>query len=368
MLGVALALAALASCATVNPDFNAGKPHHRPDGFNNRFIDNWSADQPSFWRWQRERLTSDLPTQNAARVPRVGLDPQALRRPPPGEASVTWIGHSTMLWQVGGLNILTDPQFSRRASPVQWAGPEREVPLPVQLDELPRIDVVLVSHNHYDHLDLATVQALAAQPGGSPLFVVPLGLDRWLQDVGVSRTRRLDWWDSLELAAPAGRAQLHLVPAQHWSGRTLWDRNATLWGGFVLEVWPAGPSQPAAAGAEGPPLRLYYSGDTGYSADFAEIGERFGPFDFAQIPVGCYLPRWFMRRQHVNEEEALRIHRDVKSRFSVGVHWGTFRLCDDPVDAPLDGLPAARHALGVGDDEFVLMAIGETRTLRRPAP
>lgn len=351
-------VAGLASCATVNPYYEATKPHHRVDGFNNRFIDNWADGQPSFWRWQRERWSAELPPQDPSRVPRVAPDLAALRANP-GEATVTWLGHATMLWQVGGLNILTDPHFTERASPFTWVGPRREVPLPATLADLPRIDVVLLTHNHYDHLDEGTVRQLAVQPGGPPLFVVPLGVDLWMRDAGVTRVQRMDWWDRVELDAPRGRVVAHFVPAQHWSSRSPWDRNATLWGGFVVEAWDAAG---LAAGAT--PLRLYYAGDTGYSADFREIGERFGPMDFAQIPVGCYLPRWFMKNQHVNEEEAVRIHLDVKSRLSVGVHWGTFRLCDDPVEAPLDGLPAARRALGVADEAFVLMALGETRVIR----
>jgi N-acyl-phosphatidylethanolamine-hydrolysing phospholipase D len=352
-------LGGLASCATVNPYYESAKPHHRPDGFNNRFIDNWAADQPSFWRWQRERWTAELPPQDAGRVPRATPDLAALRTPP-GDAAVTWIGHATMLWQVAGLNILTDPHFGPRASPFEWIGPTRDVPLPATLAELPRIDVVLISHNHYDHLDAGTVRQLARQAGGPPLFVVPLGVDLWMRAEGITRVQRMDWWARVALESPRGRVQAHFVPAQHWSSRSPWDRNATLWGGFVVESWAS--AQPVAGEN---PLRLYFVGDTGYSADFREIGERFGPVDFAQIPVGCYLPRWFMSTQHVNEEEAVRIHLDVKSRFSVGVHWGTFRLCDDPIEAPMDGLPRARRALGVADEAFVLMALGETRVIRR---
>jgi L-ascorbate metabolism protein UlaG (beta-lactamase superfamily) len=151
--------------------------------------------------------------------------------------------------------------------------------------------------------------------------------------------------------------QVSLVPAQHWSSRSPFDRNATLWGGFVVQ-----------AQAGGSPVSLYYTGDTGYSPDFAEIGRRFGGFDLAMIPVGCYLPRWFMERQHANEDDAVRIHADVKSRLSVGVHWGAFRLCDDPIQSPMDGLPVARARHGVADGAFVLLGLGETRTVRRVAP
>jgi L-ascorbate metabolism protein UlaG (beta-lactamase superfamily) len=227
------------------------------------------------------------------------------------------------------------------------------VPLPLKLEQLPHIDAVLISHNHYDHLDLPTVKALNAQPGGPPLFIVPLGVDLWMRDQGIGRVQKMDWWDSTTLPAPGGALTVRLVPVQHWSSRTPFDRNATLWGGFVLQ-----------GQALGAPLSMFYAGDTGYSRDFQEIGARFGPFDFAQIPVGCYLPRWFMQSQHVNEDEAVRIHLDLKSRLSMGVHWGSFRLCDDPVEAPLDGLPKARERQGVPAERFVLFAIGETRVLR----
>jgi L-ascorbate metabolism protein UlaG (beta-lactamase superfamily) len=350
----ALALAAwlCASCSSVNPYYNASKPHHRPDGFNNNHVDNW-GERPSFWRWQWERWTSELPVQDVSRVPRTKPELDYLRANR-RDVTVTWIGHSTALWQIGGLNILTDPQFSERASPLSFAGPKREVPLPFQLQELPHIDVVLISHNHYDHLDLPTVQALAAQPAGPPLFVVPLGIDLWLREQGIASSRALDWWDRVELPAQGGPVTVHLVPVQHWSSRTPWDRNRVLWGGFVVQGRVAGRA-----------YSMFHTGDTGYSLDFQVIGARFGGFDFSQIAVGCYLPRWFMKVQHVDEDEAVRIHLDVKSRRSMGVHWGTFRLCDDPIESPLDGLPKAREQHGVPAEAFMLPAIGQTVVLER---
>lgn len=346
-------VALLSGCGTTNPHYDPTKAHHRPDGFNNNYIDNWGADQPSFWRWQRERASNPPPASNSARVPVVSPDIAYLQRNQ-HDVSVTWIGHSTALWQINGLNILTDPHFSERASPVRFAGPKREVVLPITLQQLPRIDVVLISHNHYDHLDRPSVMALNAQAGGPPLFVVPLGVDLWMQAEGVTHVRAMDWWQELTLPAPGGDVALHFVPVQHWSSRSPWDRNATLWGGFVLQAQVAGA-----------PYSMFFSSDTGYSKDFADIGARFGAFDFAQIPVGCYLPRWFMQRQHINEEEAVQIHLDLKSKLSLGVHWGTFRLCDDVIEAPMDGLPLARTKLGVADDAFVLFALGQTRVLKR---
>ena len=337
----------------VNPYFDASKKHHRPNGFNNNYVDNWREDQPSFFAWQRSRWTTSLPVQDPSRVKMASPEMLYLKANV-RDVTVTWIGHSTALWQINGLNILTDPHFTDRASPVSFAGPKRAVALPMKLKDLPRIDVVLISHNHYDHLDLQTVHMLNRQSGGPPLFVVPLGLDLWMKDEGITQVRQMDWWQSFTVKAPLGEVAINFVPAQHWSSRTGWDRNATLWGGFVVQ------SQ-----VEGTPYSMFFSGDTGYSKDFSDIGAKFGGFDFAQIAVGCYLPRWFMQEQHVNEEDAMKIHMDVKSKLSMGVHWGTFRLCDDAIDAPIDEIPKARKKFGIDEEAFVLFKLGQTRILKR---
>jgi L-ascorbate metabolism protein UlaG (beta-lactamase superfamily) len=360
-LGLLLASALLAAgCATRNAHFDASRPHHTPEGFRNNHAQIDPDAGGGFWRWQLERWQADLPADAPQRVPAVRTDLAALRANSgqgQGDVTVTWIGHSSALWQVAGLNILLDPHFSERASPVQFVGPKRHTALPFQLADLPRIDIVLLSHNHYDHLDRDTVLALNAQAGGPPLFVVPLGLEQWLQAEGITRSQALDWWDRHTLQAPGGPVQVSLVPSQHWSSRSVVDRNASLWGGFVVQ-----------AQAGGKPVSLYYVGDTGYSPDFAEIGRRFGGFDLSLIPVGCYLPRWFMKSQHASADDAVRIHADVRSRLSVGVHWGSFRLCDDPIDSPLDSLPPARRQHGVADEAFVLLGLGETRVVRRGKP
>ena len=351
-----LLVVVLAGCATPHDAFDPGKPHHRPGGFVNLHPSPHGNEERSFLRWQWERLHADLPADRPERVPRVVPDIDLLRSNR-SDLTVTWLGHSSALWQVAGLNILTDPHFGPRASPVPFAGPRRLTPAPLTIEQLPRIDVVLISHNHYDHLDAGSVQALARQPGGSPLFIVPLGVERWMADAGVSRTQRMDWWERHVVPGPAGPVEVHFVPAHHWSSRTPWDRGSTLWGGFVVQAVVAGEV-----------ARLYFAGDTGYAPDFQEIGRRFGGFDLSMIPVGCYLPRWFMKSIHVDEEEAVRIHLDVRSRLSWGVHWGVFRLCDDPIDGPMDKLPAARDRLAVPVDAFVLPVLGQTRVLRRAAP
>ena len=342
------ALVLVSACTSVNPYFDAAKPHHTPTGFRNNYGPPGGKPLSDLLRWYVDRMRDGLPQPPSRHVNgydfpllRPDLDWLRINRELP---SVTWVGHATLLVQIGGVNVLTDPQFSERAFAVQWMGPKRRVPLTVKLHELPRIDLVVISHSHYDHLDRDTVMALAAQPGGPPLFLVPLGIERWLADIGVTRTRALDWWDRTTYDG----LDIHFVPAQHWSARTPFDRNATLWGGWVIRH---------------PTFSFYFAGDTGYSKDFVDIGERFGGFDLAAIPVGAYLPRWFMKDQHVDPDEAAQIHVDVRARQSIGIHWGSFELTDEPLDAPIGELARAKRERGLDDEAFILLRHGETRRL-----
>ena len=255
----------------------------------------------------------------------------------------TWIGHATFLVQLGGLNILTDPVFSSRTSPLAWAGPKRLAPLGLRLVDVPKIDVVLISHNHYDHLDDATVRELARRD--APAFVVPVGLGAWFARRRIGHVSELDWWQSTVVRG----LRVHGVPAQHFSGRGLHDRNRTLWCGFVYEKKGQ---------------RHYFAGDTGYGPDFADIGRRFAPIDVAMLPIGAYDPRGFMRPVHVDPEEAVRIHQDVGSRLSLAMHWGTFRLTLEPLDEPPVRLAQALARANIAADRFVVMAHGQT--LRGP--
>ena len=348
-------VATVTACSSVNLNFDASQPHHRPNGFQNNYLafEPKGALELLRWRFDAWRHSLPPPTQQPAPsvAPDVAFVQTNARAGAAMQPAVTFIGHASVLVQAGGLNMLTDPMFSERASPFSFIGPKRAQPPGLSLTQLPRIDLVLISHNHYDHLDDASVIALNAQPGGPPLFIVPLGLKAWLAEQGITqRVVELDWWQSHRVSG----AEVVLTPAQHWSGRGLHDRLATLWGGFAVFM---------------PDYQWFYSGDTGYSKDFADIRARFadrqtdGGFDLALIPVGAYEPRWFMATQHVNPAEAVQIHRDVRARRSLGVHWGTFSLTDEPLDQPPHDLAIARRAAGLADDAFFVMAVGETRRL-----
>lgn len=367
--GYAIALSLLATALSVNAD-QTPPTHHRPDGFQNNYLEFQPRGLLDLLKWRRDASRDDLPRPPRLPTPTVPADTafiQANARagsatsPQAMQPAITWIGHATMLAQFGGLNIITDPVFSERVSPLSFIGPKRHVAPGLTLAQLPHIDLVLISHNHYDHLDDASVRALATQAGGPPLFIVPLGIKAWLADRGITNAVELDWWQSHSVGTQGGPVEVVLTPVQHWSGRGLNDRLKTLWGGYAVFA---------------PDLHLFFTGDTGYSQDFKDIGARFasrhtpekgGGFDVALIAVGAYEPRWFMTSQHVNPAEAVQIHLDVNAKRSVGIHWGTFELTDESLDQPPIDLADTRRAKGLADGDFFVMAIGETRKLpRRP--
>ena len=314
------------------------KPHRTADGFRNNYP---HAEKQGYWRWKWDQLRDGLPPNPEGGYRFEPAKPQLAQNP-----SVTWVGHATVLLRVGGLSIVTDPHFSERASPVSFAGPKRVVPPVPALQELPHIDVVVISHNHYDHLDQWSVARLAEQPGGSPRFFVPLGLQDWFERRGIHDVVEFDWWERSEFKG----LELHFVPVQHWSKRTLTDENQTLWGGWVIRH---------------PELSFFFAGDAGYSKDFSDIGAKFGGFDLAAIPIGAYAPRWFMQIMHLDPAEAVQVHKDVKARRSVAIHWGTFaNLTDESLYEPPQRLAEERRKGGLADDAFLVLRHGETRVLR----
>ena len=280
----------------------------------------------------RKAWTSLLPRSGGARV--VPFNRVAMMRNP----SITWIGHSTMLVRMDGVTFLTDPIFSERASPVGFAGPKRLVPPGVPLQELPEVDFVLLSHDHYDHTDLPSVQALAAR---GVRFIVPLGLGELVRSAGGDAVE-LDWWQTYEI----GDIRIHCVPAQHFCGRALADGNHRLWAGWVVE---------------GPTHRFYHAGDTGYFNGFTDIGRRFGPIDLAAIPIGAYDPRPIMRSVHLNPEEAIQAAVDLRAARVIGMHFGTFDLTDEPLDEPPQRFHAAAEAHGLDPDRAWTLNVGESR-------
>ncbi|VCU69229.1 metal-dependent hydrolase [Pigmentiphaga humi] len=338
---------AMAGCSPVNPYYDPAQPHHTPHGFRNLYATPGSGSL-DFWRWQFERWSEGLPPPPTESLAPVAADTDWIRQPS-SEVRVSWVGHATLLVQIGGFNLLTDPMFSERASPVSFAGPRRHQAPGIGLADLPHIDAVVISHNHYDHLDLASVRALAAQPGGPPAFMVPLGVDAWFREhvPGATDLRPLDWWGRTTV----GGALLTLLPVQHWSARTPFDRSASLWGAWAVET-------------RDPAFKFLFGGDFGYSSDLAAIGERMGPFDLAALPIGAYEPRWFMRGHHMNPAEAIQAHRDVRAGASIGIHWGTFELTDEALDQPPRDLALARRQAGMDEREFFVMRHGESRIWR----
>ena len=261
------------------------------------------------------------------------------------EAAVTFIGHSTFLVQfAGGLNILTDPIWSERASPVAFAGPRRARPPALALGALPPVGIVLVSHGHYDHLDVPTLRQLDER--FQPLFLTGLGNRAFLLAKGLRRVKELDWWQSHRLDEKGGGLNVTFTLAQHWSARSATKRNRTLWGGF----WLATDDAPS----------VYFAGDSGYGAHFGLIRERMGAPDLALVPIGAYEPRWFMRDQHMNPDDAVQAHLALEARHSVAMHFGTFRLTDEGIDQPAEALTASLRARGVDPAAFRVPRFGET--------
>ena len=247
---------------------------------------------------------------------------------------ITYINHSTFLIQTDGFNILADPVYSNRVSPFSFAGPKRMRPPGIRFQDLPDIDLVLISHNHYDHLDIETLERV--RKTHDPLFITPLGIDLYLKKNGISKTVSLDWWEAHKIS---DHLSISAVEAQHFSGRGMFDRDKTLWAGFVIESENG---------------NVYFAGDTGYNTFFKTIGEKYAPIKTAIIPIGAYIPRWFMGPVHVDPAEAIQAHNDLNAELSIGMHYGTFPLADDGEMDPVNDLEKALNG-----ESFILLKEGE---------
>lgn len=296
-----------------------GPPTFNFDG--SKFINREGYEEKKFrellaWSFKREpgawpELTTDDVSYGAKPLARITDSTQV----------ITYVNHSTFLIQTDSLNILTDPVWSKRVSPFSFAGPKRMRPPGIRFEDLPTIDYVLLSHNHYDHLDVNTINDL--EEAHQPTFIVPLGIDLYLKKLGVKKSIALNWWEGTQLSESV---RVDAVEAQHFSSRGMFDRDKTLWAGFVIQS---------------PNGNIYFAGDTGYNTFFTEIGERYSPIKTAIIPIGAYIPRWFMGPVHVDPAQAVQIHHDVKAELSIGMHFGTFPLADDGKEQPLIELESA---------------------------
>jgi L-ascorbate metabolism protein UlaG (beta-lactamase superfamily) len=269
----------------------------------------------------------------------VSVEPRRPPNPGPDEVVVTFVGHATFLIQAAATNVLIDPVYSRRASPVSFAGPRRVRAPGVRFDDLPTISLVLLSHNHYDHCDLRTLQLLERR--SHPPVLTPLGNGRLLRSAGIRQVEEIDWWET----STAALLPITLTPAQHFSARSMFDRNRALWGGFVIE-----------AGGH----RILHAGDSSYGPHFREIAARLGPIDLALLPIGAYEPRWFMKDIHMTPAEAVQAHLDLAARQSIAMHFGTFQLTPEGIDEPVRELTNALRERGVPAERFRVVEAGES--------
>ena len=306
--------------------------------FYNNYIDHKMATFKEFWKWRKES-TKPKPLS----FPLANNDPKFLQENRT-QKTLTWIGHASFLIQLDGINILTDPHLTERASPIVFAGPSRTTPPGLAIEDLPEIDVIVISHNHYDHLDYQTILKITRkQINRQPLVLVPLKLKKLLKSFGARNVKELDWWDTTTFK----NLNIHSVPVQHWSNRSF-NTNKTLWCGWVFE---------------NEDFKSIFVGDTGYSKDFSTIQQKFGPMDLSMIPIGAYAPRWFMKDHHCNVEESIQIHKDLKSKKSIAMHWGTFQLTDEPMDEPVQILKKLTIEHNFLPDEFIAMTHGESKIL-----
>ena len=306
--------------------------------FYNNYIDHKMTTFKQFWKWRKE---SKKPEPMS--FPLAKNDPTFLQENR-SQKTLTWIGHASFLIQIDGINILTDPHLTKRASPVVFAGPSRTTPPGLDINDLPEIDVIVISHNHYDHLDYQTILNISRkQITNQPLILVPLKLKKLVESFGARNVKELGWWDTTNFK----NLNIHAVPVQHWSNRSF-NTNKTLWCGWVFE---------------NKNFKCIFVGDTGYSKDFATIQQRFGHMDLSLIPIGAYAPRWFMKYHHCNVDEAIQIHKDLKSKKSIAMHWGTFQLTDEPMDEPIKLLKKLAPEKNLLSNEFVAMTHGESKIL-----
>lgn len=340
LLGVLFGgIAAVSSCAS-SPS-NYVDQREKSAHFNGKSFQNPNPNNKTLFSFLKMRLEtpySDWPQWRESQYRQA-----ASERVKGNELHIMHINHSTVLIQLGGINILTDPIFSERCSPLSWIGPKRVRNPGIRFKDLPPIDYVLISHDHYDHLDIPTIKKLVQRD--DPHIFVGLGVGKIFPQS--SRVTEMDWWEDYTLDKSVeehSKTKLTFVPVQHFSGRGLFDRNSTLWGGFVIEHRDK---------------NIYFGGDTGYGYHFKDTYQKFGDMFLAILPIGAYAPRDFMSYAHIDPYEAIQAHKDLRAKVSLGVHYGTFQLTAEEVDAPIQELKKAMNQNGLDEKEFITPLFGE---------
>ncbi|WP_261841201.1 MBL fold metallo-hydrolase [Aliamphritea ceti] len=322
----------LASCITGEGDVREQSSHFKEGEFNNYS----HAQTHTFWEIVWTSLTTDFERATWPEQVNTAVDESPLERVDGDNVRITFINHATLLVQSGGYNILTDPVFSERASPVSFIGPKRVHKPGIALKNLPKIDAIVISHNHYDHFDLDSVNTLIERD--TPQIFTGLGVSQILENT--SNVTEMDWGQSAQVDK---NFKLWFLDVQHNSGRSLTDRNTTLWGGFLFEVGKK---------------KIYFGGDTGYADHYKRTFERFGSVDVAFLPLGAYSPRIMFKPVHLNPDEAVQAHKDLNAKVSIGMHFGTFQLSAEPRNEPVELLERAKLKAGIAASSFITLDVG----------
>jgi len=293
----------------------------------------------SFFRsfsWVFKHMVASTPKVD---VPFQNINPTELTQPVTGSVRVFWLGHSSCLIQTKNQNILLDPMFSKRASPVSFAGPKRLVNLPIKLKDLPKIDVVVISHNHYDHLDKQTIIDLNRLY--KPMFIVPLEIQKLLKSWKISNIIELDWWEYVDINS----IRYNCTPAKHFSSRSTGDRNKTLWAGWYIHDMKTN-------------YKIFFVGDSAYGPVFSQIKEKLGAPNLEIAPIGAYEPQWFMSKVHINPEQAIQSYIDLSANKMLAVHWGTFILSQESVLAPPETLKKLIRDKNLDSQKILVLPVG----------
>lgn len=339
MAGIFLNGIACHSSIYYNPD----RSHHTKSGFRNPNPNFENHGFGALLKWTSTRWLNQVSTNpqdyKIETIPNDGSEVREFR----GKWSVTWIGHATTLVQMNGFNILTDPIWSERCSPVSWAGPKRYTQPGIDLDNLPKIDAIIISHNHYDHMDLATIRSI--QKKYPAMVFVGLGNKDFLESEGIVNVAEMDWWDEYSLIKLGKNLDITFTPTQHFSARGILDRDRTLWGSFALVT---------------DRTKIYFAGDTGYFDGFKEIGEKWSGFDLAILPIGAYEPRWFMSPVHTSPEQSVQAFEDLNAEFMLPMHYNTFVLSDEALDEPLELTRSIFQTKSLDEKKLLGLKIGES--------